>query len=259
MKKKNILYIKNFEKGKNLTHIYSFIPKESINIKNILSTELIDLDSFHLNELIKPYDIIILGGGKQHLTTNDHKIKYPEILNQIEIVKLISTNYIESKILIGICLGCQIIALSYGHEIKSMNKFMIGFDYLDINTINYDYINHSNDKFLNKIDFNLLSKSFSFHYDYMNFNNFNNMFDINKSDNLIIIGKSIDNIPYIITNTNQNIYGFQFHPEICTESIYRIIDLFFDSNTSQLEYIKNTSKLNELQKIYRHFFLTFLN
>ncbi len=253
---KNILYIKNFNKGKNLNYLLN-IP--NIKVKYINSVELIGYLITDLKKIIEPYDVIILGGGQQHLINDDYLIKYPEIVNQIEIVKLISTKYINSKLLIGICLGCQIIALSFGFKIIPINKLLIGFDYMDISTLNYNYIKNSNDKYLNNLDYNLLSKSFSFHYDCINFIQKYDL--INKSvesDKLIQIVQSKEKHPYIISNTNKNIYGFQSHPEICLESILCAINSL--ENFNQIEFnLKNISKINELEKIYKHFFNVFLD
>jgi len=262
---KKILYIKNYNKGKNLEYLKKFFPNTNINY--IISTKLIKYTIDDLIKIIDPYDIIILGGGEQHLTSNNFLITYPEIQNQIEIVKLISTYYYKSKLVIGICLGCQIIALSFGFKINQMKKLIIGFDYMDTKTINYNYINNSGDKYLDKFDYNLLSKSFSFHYDCIDCIDFNdNCSELKNSpsDKLILIAQSIEKHPYIISNTNLNIYGFQFHPEICIESIFCVIDLFLytntntNTNTTKFNYLKNSSKLNEIENIYKHFFDIFI-
>jgi len=257
---KKILYIKNFSKGSNLDYLKKI---SSLNLKCIESNEIIDYNRDQLIELINIYDIIILGGGKQHLTSNNILMEYPEILNQIELVKLISSKFKSSnKILIGICLGCQIIALSFGISIIQMNKLMIGFNYMDLNTINYQYILNSNDKYLNNLDYNLLSQSFSFHYDCIDVDNLNNLNNINNTSNLdklVIIAKSINNVPYIITNTNSNIYGFQFHPEICSSSISNIGNIFLENKMEKYSHLLKNSNHTQLEKIQIHFFNIFIN
>ena len=288
---KNILYIKNFDKGKNLDYLAT---QPNIEIKFIESKELIGYSLNQLKNIIEPFDIIILGGGPQHLTTNNFFITHPEIINQIEIVKLVSNEYTKTKILLGICLGCQIIAISFGLKIVPAKKLVIGFDYLDITSINKDYINKSNDKYLSKLDFNLLSKSFSFHYDCIDFDGFNfdstnfdgtnfdgtnfdgTNFDYDKLENisieedkLVLIGVSFEKYPHIITNTNSNIYGFQFHPEICINTLYHTLNTLYHA-INTLEYIMidenidteklfsiNILKTIELEKIYKHFFEVF--
>lgn len=250
--KKNLLYIKNFDYGKNLDYLKSF---SNISLKCIRSVEIIDYNIDELKKFIEPYDIIILGGGPQHLTTNDYLIIYPEIKNQIEIVKLVSNLYQKDKLLIGICLGCQIIGLSFGLKVINYEKLIVGFDYLDTTTIDYNYINYSNDKYLNNFDFNLLAKSFSFHYDYIDFKDINNLY----SDKLNLIAKSVEDHPYILSNKNLNIYGFQFHPEISLYSIFDVINLFLGVNTLDYYYSIYNSKQSEFDKIYKHFFDIFIN
>jgi anthranilate/para-aminobenzoate synthase component II len=242
--KKNILYIKNFSSGKNLYFLKKYF---NINIKCIDSNLLINYTIDNLKKLIELYDIIIIGGGKQHLTSNNIFLKYPEIKNQIEIVKLISMYYKKNKLLIGICLGCQIIALCFGLKIVQMKKLCLGFDNLDITTINYNYINNYKDIYLNKINYKLLAKSFSFHYDNINYID---CIDNNIVNNeLVIIAKSNEGIPYIIKHLKSKIYGFQFHPEACLESIINIFEYDTFINKSNIE----------LEKITTHFFDIFIN
>jgi len=256
--KKKILYIKNFDGGKNLDYLKKF---SNVYLQCVRSTQIIYYNIEKLNKFIKPYDIIIIGGGPQHLTTNDYLTTYPEIKNQIEIVKLVSNRYQKNKLLIGICLGCQIIGLSYGLKIVSSEKTIFGFNYLDTNTINHNLINHSNDKYLNKLDFNLLAKSLSFHNDYVYFTNDNKL----ESDVLNLISQSNEGHPYILTNKNLNIYGFQFHPEITSNSISDIINLYYGMISSNLNNSTNHLKKlelereTELEKIYNHFFDIFIN
>jgi GMP synthase-like glutamine amidotransferase len=256
---KNILYIKNFNKGKKINYLSTY---PNIKVNYIESNELVGYLDSDLKKIIEPYDIIIIGGGQQHLVTDDFIITYPEIKNQIEIVKLVSSDYYDSKLLIGICLGCQIIALTYGFKVVPIKKLSIGFDYMDINTLNCDYIKKSNDKYLNKFDFNLLSKSFSFHYDCINLNENNEPNDksdlSNLPDKLIEIVQSIEKHPYIISNTNKNIYGFQFHPEICLESILCVINSIENIDKNILDFI-DIKKIDELEKISSHFFNIFIS
>jgi len=253
---KNILYIKNFKEGKNQNHLLT-IP--NIKVKFMNSTELIGYTIEELKNIIEPYNYIILGGGKQHLTFDDFLTKYPEIKNQIEIVKLISNHYIKDKLLIGICLGCQIIALGFGLKIIPMKKLFIGFDYLDLDSINQEYISKSNDKYLNKLDFELLSKSFSFHWDCVDFSTKSTNKLFTNNDELVLIAESIEKHPYVIANTNSNIYGFQSHPEISLEAIFCAINTFGYTDTIKMDCIKNNLKLNELENIYKHFFNIFLD
>ena len=116
---KKIKIKKNFNKGKSLNYLKN-LPNVKINC--IESTKLIGYSVTELKIIVEEYDIIIIGGGEQHLTTENFLVSHPEIKNQIEIVKIVSTCYADSKLLIGIYLGCQIIALSFRFKIIPHTK-----------------------------------------------------------------------------------------------------------------------------------------
>ncbi len=249
---KKILYIKNFSYDKCLNYL------DNLNsVNSISSIELIDYNFEKIKKLVEMYEIIILGGGNQHLTLDNFLITYPEIKNQIEIVKLVSIQ--KNKLLIGICLGCQIIAYSFGFKIIKAPELIFGFDLLDTNTINFDHIVKNNDQCLNKLDFDLISKSFSFHYDYIDFTSKTIQIEQINQDELILIAYSLNKHPYIIANKNSNIYGFQFHPEITFDSIINIIDLFNLSNEFDVNSTSCNSKQFIFKKIFNHFFYVFTN
>lgn len=269
MVKKNILHIKNNYQNKknsnnNLNYLNNFFD---VNLICIKSYELIDKDIKFLESIINDYDIIILGGGPQHIIGN-YLESHPEISNQIELVKLFSKLNNSDKILIGICLGCQIIGKTFGHNIIKMNELCLGFDYLDTNTINMDLIKYKNDKFLSKFNFELLSKSFSYHYDCVSLYLASSNQELSKKSELLCIGYSKLNIPYIFTHSKANIYGFQFHPEITIDCVYDIINsLEIDIiNSPEINMIDITniqdikSNINDFNLIsYLHFFEIFIN
>lgn len=176
----------------------------SVNIKNKTKK--------YINDLITEYDLIVIGGGTQHLTKNEIE-NYKEIIFLTEIIKSCSE---QNKLMIGICLGCQLIAHVYGCEIKKLEFTQIGYNYLDINSLNNKII--EDDKFLSNIDYEKLKGAFSFHNDYIELNK--------ENEELIVIGKSINNLPYIIKHKNKPIYGFQQHPEHTQETLGRIIKIF---------------------------------
>lgn len=248
--KKNVLYIKNNYQSKNLNNLDNFFD---INFSWINSSDLIGKDNYYLKELVNKYDIIIIGGGPQHITSNYFNTDtYPEIINQIELVKLVVGS---NKMLVGICLGCQIIGKTFGYNIIQMNKLCVGFNYLDTNSIDYNLIKSIDDKFLSKLDFELLSKSFSFHYDCVCMDFINLSDKLNQE--LYCIGKSILNIPYIIKHSKSNIYGFQSHPEVTIECITNVLKyLQIQKNISDVD-IPNINKFNS--EIYFHFFDIFIN
>lgn len=249
--KKKIIHIKNYYGGQDLI----FLEKNfDVIVEQINGIDLINFSSTQLFDFISIYDIIIIGGGPQHLT-NEEIHKYPEIFKQIEIIKIVSQIYKTSKIVIGICLGCQIISLAFGYEIVSMKEVCIGFEYLDINTINTDFIINSNNIYLSNLDYNLLAKSLSYHYDQINMEK-----NIDNSE-LIIIGKSKLNVPYIIKHCNLNIFGFQFHPEFTFDSIKYRIQQSNSLNLTNIHFDKNLDKyiVYYNSNILMHFFEIFIN
>lgn len=204
---KKILFIKNNTNSKISNNNFH------VKIEYICSYSLINYSIIDLEQLIKNFDIIILGGGPQHLTSeflNNH----PEIPNQIKIIKIVQNM---SKILIGICLGCQIIGLAYGMRIIHMPELCLGFSQLNTNLIDYEYINQTKNQYLTEMNFNIFEKSFSYHYDCIEWK---------SNTELIRIAESKNNIPYIIKHYKSNIFGFQFHPEISYECIQDILQTY---------------------------------
>ena len=215
---------------------YEYLSNNYKNIKYIYSIFLINISFVKLQKMILKYDIIFIGGGPQHLTTDKFNL-YPEFINIFNVIKICDENNI---LLIGICLGCQLIAHYYNAEIIKLNKVCIGTHYLNINSLNKRKI--YKDKYLCKLNYNLLQKSFSFHHDAIKNNN-------NK--HLYFIAFSNKNNPYIIKHKQKYIYGFQFHPEILKNNINNILNIY---------NIKiDTSFINNItDNITKNFFDSFL-
>jgi GMP synthase-like glutamine amidotransferase len=124
------------------------------------------------------YSIIIILGGYQSVT----KINmYPYLL---DVIKLINRCIDIDKMLLGICLGCQLIAYTLGCEIKSSKKLNIGYD---TKILGYENI-------------------FRCHVDYI---------VPNKTINVL---EYFDNMPYLYKHKN-HIYGIQCHPDIAPECV----------------------------------------
>jgi GMP synthase (glutamine-hydrolysing) len=197
----------------------------------IFSYNLINIEFKLLILLINYADIIILTGGPQHLI--ESKInKYPEINVLMNIIKICHTL---NKLLIGICLGSQLIALTYGMKIIKLNKLHIGRNFLDLTTLKMDII--QNDNYLNKIDFELFQNSFSFHND--------GVYDIHNSY-IDILAYSKSRVPYIIRHKQKPIYGFQFHPEATNNSIINALnkyDIKIDINKDDDIMFNNINKM----------------
>lgn len=178
---------------------HKFIP-EAMYIESYM---LINIPVNFLYKIIKNFDMIVISGGPQHLYMNLDI--FPEIKPLLVIVRLCS--YL-NKMLVGICLGCQIIGMAYKMQIKKLPQFVIGHNYIDnINT------NIDKDNYLSKMDFSLIKQSFSFHSDGIE----------NVPNKKIDILAYYGDVPYIIKHRKKPIYGFQFHPEANIESIMRSI------------------------------------
>lgn len=85
------------------------------------------------------YSTVIILGGHQSIKKIS---EYPELLNVIKLIKICID---KSKPLLGICLGCQLIAYALGCEIRTKNYLNIGFDTKIMGCDNvfrchYDYI-----------------------------------------------------------------------------------------------------------------------
>lgn len=229
---KKILVILN-----NINSInYEYLSKNYKNVKYIYSVCIMNKSFDKIKNMILKYDIVFIGGGPQHLT-NDKIKSYHELNNLFNVVKICEENNI---LLIGICLGSQIIAHYYNSQVIKLSNVCIGTNYLDINNVNKKII--SNDKYLSKLDLNILKKSFSFHHDGIK---------INKNNNLDFIAFSINNIPYIIKHKSKNIYGFQFHPEVTKNYIYNILNIY--NIVIDMSFVSNIS-----EDISRNFFDAFL-
>jgi anthranilate/para-aminobenzoate synthase component II len=231
---KKILVFLNNHFNTNISHL-----EEKYNTTYIFTDTLIDISDEYITSIIYTADIIFIGGGPQHLTSS--KIKnYPEVPVLIKIINICDNL---NKLLIGICLGCQLIALNYNNNIIKLNELHIGQDFLDTFRLNYNII--KNDKYLSKINFDLLEHSFSFHNDGIDINNINNKY-------IDIIAYSRTNVPYIIKHKTKLIYGFQFHPELCYKSITKSLKKY------NIIYDLNKLDIDLLKLINKHFFDIFI-
>ncbi len=266
MMRKKILYIKNYIYSTNLNYLENIF--NFVDVHRICSSTLINKNLFELTNIIESYDIIIIGGGPQHLI-GDYEKKYPEISNQIELVKIFSQKYTHElnsnkKVLLGICLGCQIIGLAFGCKIsQSKEKIIRGFGNIDLSSINYAYLNDSNDIYLNKIKWDLFAYAYYAHMDYIDIgtnlkSESENDQNQNQNSEIICIGKSKTNInnPYIIAIKNSPIYAFQFHPEITYDDIKISQTNKSTYSNDYLEQLKLFEKYDSV--IYEHFFSVFI-
>ena len=157
-----------------------FIPP---SITKYLTEEYEIVKSFEINVLIinlEKYSLVIILGGHQSVTNIG---SYPYLLNVVTLIK----NCISiKKPLLGICLGCQLVAYALGCEIKSSGKLNIGYD----------------TKILG------LENIFRSHIDYI---------EPNPSIDVL---EYYDSMVYLFRH-GQNVVGIQCHPDITPECIMK--------------------------------------
>lgn len=119
------------------------------------------------------YSIIIILGGYQSVID---LASYPYLVNVINlIIKCLEIN----KPILGICLGCQLIARALGCEIRSTGKLNIGYDTKIMSC----------------------EKIFRSHIDYI------------IPNDLIEVLEYFEEIPYLYKHKN-HVYGIQCHPDM---------------------------------------------
>jgi GMP synthase-like glutamine amidotransferase len=181
----NILIIKNGYCDTYIDKIINQIVKA-----NILIIKSFDKKINYIQEsFIKKWDYIIILGGYQSVVDID---KYPYLYNIIKLIKIAIS--FDIKIL-GICLGCQLIAKAFDYNIIHMKNNEIGY---------HSTIKLTEEGLLDKVfsNCNNLDNILSFHTD---------MIDINSNKGLKVLG-TYKKIPYIIKI--KSAYGIQFHPEV---------------------------------------------
>ena len=180
------------------SNINLYLNKEYIIYKSYqVDVSMIDVESF---------DIFILLGGYQSVNKLD---MYPYLKNVIHLISKLD----EKKIpLLGICLGCELIAKTFGCTIKPLNEGII-----DYNTkIVFENISYEN--------------IFRYHYDY-----------IVENDKIDVLYK-YNNIPYLIQKNK--CIGIQCHPDIPPEHIQKYINNFdINYNISKTEINETNKKL----------------
>jgi GMP synthase-like glutamine amidotransferase len=151
------------------------------------------------------YSMVIILGGYQSAA------RLHENLYLLSVIKLIHRCCKIKKPLIGICLGCQLIASALGCKLKSFNKLNIGFD-VDI----FDYTN-----------------IFRSHIDYIDKDNVKNI-------NVI---QYFNDIPYYF-EYNDHVVGIQCHPDITPECMIN-----YTNDEKSLKYaLENSETINKQNK-----------
>ena len=161
---------------------------------------------------IKEYTAIIIFGGKMSANSKSRYIKneYKFLSNAIKLKKTI----------IGICLGAQIIAKFYGSIIQKSSNKEVEIGYRGSKKINNSIINDR-------------TKFLQFH---------NEGISINSNMELLSSGNLFNVDAFKIKNNN--IYGFQFHPEVTAKMIKN-----WYGNLKSIE--KGTDTINKILKDHK--------
>ena len=221
---KKYLVIVNFERED------FYIDKE--NIKYLDYKRLLVIPNSELDKLLEGYDGLVLSGGPQHLPYFDN---YPELLKEIYLINFAIKR---NLIILGICLGFQLINHYFGNVVTTLEKCVVG-----CNKINTETFNNYDDEILKKIDINLLSQGFSFHYDGVK----NNL-----TKDLLVIANDFNNNVYFVKHKNLPIYGIQLHPEA---EYYEIKKCLKKYKVYQNIYLPNDEILKQIRE---HFFMVIL-
>ncbi len=163
---------------------------------------------------IDRFDLFIIHGGKQSANSKSKAILYEyKFLNNI--IK-------QNKSIVGICLGAQLIAKIYGSKIsKSKNKlFECGYK---------KNLKENNIVFKNNLTF------LQFHTEGISYNK-----------NMDLLSKGILYEVDSFKIKGKDIYGFQFHPEVTSNTIKRWHDIV----KIKYPYIDN---LNKIMKDFKKF------
>lgn len=170
------------------------------NISKYINLDHIIIKSYDTNvsEIdIEQYKMIIILGGYQSVINITY---YPYLQN---VIKLIDKCFKLNIPLLGICLGCQLIAYYFGCEIISSGKMNIGYG---CNILGYDNI-------------------FRCHIDYI---------VPNKNINVL---EYHNDMPYFF-NCGEKIYGIQCHPDIDPECVS-----FYTSNQNIIKHAMDNNKI----------------
>ncbi len=165
---------------------------------------------------IDRFDLFIFHGGKQSANSKSKTIEYEYKFLEYIIKK--------NKSIVGICLGAQLIAKIYGSKIsKSKNKlFECGYK--------------KNLKINNKVFKSNLS-FLQFHTEGISYNK-----------NIELLSKGILYEVDSFKVLSKNIYGFQFHPEVTSNTIKRWHDIV----KIKYPYIDNFNKIMKDFKKYQN-------
>jgi GMP synthase-like glutamine amidotransferase len=176
------------------------------------------------------FDLLLIMGGP--MSVNDEHL-LPWITTEKEFVKMAIS---QGKIVVGICLGAQLIASVYGATVKPINQKEIGWFPVKFNDTECKRLN------------------LPFSGELMTFHWHGETFDLPEGSVLLASSQVCKNQAFAIGNS---VFGFQFHMEANKYSIDRLIfnceseidsSLFVQSKEkmiSQLHFVESSNSVME--------------
>lgn len=178
---------------------------------HIYCMDLLHKTNTELIDLLTGVSTLVLTGGPQHVPAiADH----PELKKEIQLIFGAAQRGI---VVIGICLGFQLINCAFGNPVMPLPAPVIGCRKLDIHSVR-TYA----DPLLECIDFEALAQGFSFHYDGV---------PQAVSPDLRVVATGPDGIIYFVNHWRFPIYGIQSHPEATVEGIMGCLERYGEERT----------------------------
>jgi GMP synthase-like glutamine amidotransferase len=176
----------------------------------------------------------VISGGPQFVTELD---RFPELLLELDLIHVAAA---AGKLVLGICLGFQLINHAFGNRVVRLDEPRIGCGYFDPTSVTT-----GNDSHLQQIDFACFDAAFSFHNDGV---------ITNESPDLITVAKSRCDpaLIYAVRHRTLPIYGFQIHPEATALGIQGCLARYGEA------LLKPLAATEALEAVRRAFFSVFL-
>ncbi|MFT4304520.1 MAG: type 1 glutamine amidotransferase [Candidatus Woesearchaeota archaeon] len=180
------------------------------------------------------YDAYVITGG---IITVDEKDKYPHLIKIEEFITNLSNI---NKPILGICLGHQLIADTFGGKVEEAKELEVGFT--EIKCIKEDKIFEG----ITNIFY-----AFNYHWDYVS--------KIPKDFEIIAVSNICTN--HIMKHKNKPIYGIQFHIEYDKDTAIPVLEYLKEEIMDEemdYEYILKKNNLFN-KKIILKLIRNFLN
>lgn len=161
--------------------------------------DLLHKTNTELMDLLTGVSTLVLTGGPQHVP---NITDYPELKKEIQLIFGAAQRGI---VVIGICIGFQLINCAFGNPVVRLPAPIIGCGFLDVSSVRT-----YTDPLLECIDFEALAQGFSFHYDGV---------PQALSPDLRVVATGPDGLIYFVKHWRFPIYGIQSHPEATVDGI----------------------------------------